>query len=120
MTMLGSGAVGHVDLGNKVWPHIYSKTLREVPFLRQQSVAPTFYILKMITLSRQGKAWYKQKALPPKDRCLFSQEKGYLTGLFGKVRTRVFLSAFIIKMLILPRHARDKHTENSYKNTVFL
>jgi len=74
MTMLGSGAVGHVDLGNKVWPHIYSKTLREVPFLRQQSVAPTFYILKMITLSRQGKAWYK-KALPKKDRCLFHRRK---------------------------------------------
>jgi arylsulfatase A-like enzyme len=29
MKMLGSGAVGHVDLGHKVWPHIYSKTLRE-------------------------------------------------------------------------------------------
>jgi len=34
------GAVGHVDLGNKVWPHMYAKTLRE--------------------------------------------EKGYITGLFGK------------------------------------
>ena len=41
--MVGSfitGAVGHVDLGNQVWPHMYAKTLRE--------------------------------------------EKGYITGLFGK------------------------------------
>ena len=37
---LSPGAVGHVDLGNKVWPHMYAKTLRE--------------------------------------------EKGYITGLFGK------------------------------------
>eukprot|EP01046_Picozoa_sp_COSAG06_P001833 COSAG06_NODE_61_length_27084_cov_48.281490_25_plen_91_part_00 len=89
--MLGSGAVGHVDLGNKVWPHIYSKTLREVPFLQTQSLPP-FYILRCaFCQDRLGTTI--GKALAPKD-CLFSQEKGYLTGLFGKVRKRHFLSTF--------------------------
>ena len=26
---MSPGAVGHVDLGNKVWPHMYAQTLRK-------------------------------------------------------------------------------------------
>ena len=29
---LGSGAVGQVDLGGKVWPYIFTKTLREAGY----------------------------------------------------------------------------------------
>jgi hypothetical protein len=37
-----------------------------------------------------------------------------------QVRKRHFLSHLYIKMMILPRQARDKHRENSKKTTVFL
>eukprot|EP01046_Picozoa_sp_COSAG06_P014024 COSAG06_NODE_858_length_11909_cov_6.018036_16_plen_69_part_00 len=36
-----------------------------------------------------------------------------------KVRKRVFLRRFMLKAIILPRQARDKHGENSKKRTCF-
>eukprot|EP01046_Picozoa_sp_COSAG06_P031495 COSAG06_NODE_3071_length_5894_cov_6.093701_2_plen_124_part_00 len=37
-----------------------------------------------------------------------------------KVRKRVFLRRFILKMIILPRQAQDKHREKSKRRRVFL
>jgi hypothetical protein len=38
-------------------------------------------------------------------------------GVFGKkLRKRVFWHHFILKMILLPRQARDKHRENSQKD----
>ena len=36
-----------------------------------------------------------------------------------QVRKRRFFAPFFIKMIILPRQARDKHRENSKKDGVF-
>jgi hypothetical protein len=41
-------------------------------------------------------------------------------AILAKVRKRLFFSHFYIKMIILPRQARDKHGENSKQTTVFL
>jgi len=40
-------------------------------------------------------------------------------GEAGK-KTRLFCRQFILKMIILPRQARDKHRKSSKKSTVFL
>ena len=89
-------------------------------FLKTTVCSPHFLYTKNDHIIKTGKGLVQAESTPQKRPLFISQEKGYLTGLFGKVRTRVFLSAFIIKMLILPRQARDKHRENSEKNTVFL
>eukprot|EP01046_Picozoa_sp_COSAG06_P051048 COSAG06_NODE_8242_length_2225_cov_5.165569_2_plen_77_part_01 len=39
----------------------------------------------------------------------------FLQGKIKQARKMYFLSHFYIKMLILPRQARDKHKENSKK-----
>jgi hypothetical protein len=38
---------------------------------------------------------------------------------YVKVGTRVFLRHFILKLIVLPTQARDKHRENSKKRRVF-
>ena len=44
----------------------------------------------------------------------------HLTVGAGKERKRHFLSTFHVKMVILPRQARDTHRENSKQSAVFL
>ena len=39
--------------------------------------------------------------------------------ILDEVQQRLLLSLFIMKMIILPRQARDKHRENSKKRCVF-
>jgi hypothetical protein len=45
---------------------------------------------------------------------------GGAAGLHKLVRKRVFLRHFILKTIILPRQARDKHRENTQKHARFL
>ena len=50
---------------------------------------------------------------------MFSNRLGCEAADLFKVRKRIFLRHFILKMIILPRQARDKHEENSKKKWRF-
>ena len=74
---------------------------------------PRIVLMLVLSLSWQTNRNYETQKT---NCCVFFLSQ--VVKAFQKVRKRHFLSTVYIKMIILPRQARDKHRENSKKRGV--
>ena len=88
--------------------------VRETPFLRRH------LILKIFNLPRQARDKHKGEHSKQEWRFLVEREQVDLLHVQPRGEKTGFLSHLYIKVIILPRQARDKHMQSTQTNPVLL